>query len=108
LDEVDDTSILKTGRPCRYRRSLSRSSRTPIGTRLTRLSRSDLVLWPNSDIAASVRAAGSLISGYPLTLSTFCWPTRFIIESVYEPRRRSSLSTSACARKPRNRRRLAI
>jgi len=23
LDEVDDTSILKTGRPCRYRRSLA-------------------------------------------------------------------------------------
>jgi len=42
LDEVDDTSILKTGRPCCYRRSLSRLPCPQIGARLSRPSRSDL------------------------------------------------------------------
>src|SRR6516162_10222168 len=44
LDEVDDTSILKTGRPCCYR-PLSRSPWPQIEARLSQLSRSDLVHW---------------------------------------------------------------
>jgi hypothetical protein len=48
LDEVDDTSILKTGRPCCYR-PLSRSPCPQIGARLSQLSRSDLVQWHESE-----------------------------------------------------------
>jgi len=43
LDEVDDTSILKTGGPSAYRRSLSRLRRPEISLSLSELSRSDLV-----------------------------------------------------------------
>src|SRR6516162_8846596 len=54
LDEVDDTSILKTGRPCCYR-PLSRSPCPQIGARLSQLSRSDLVPWAPSAVPGNER-----------------------------------------------------
>jgi len=45
LNEVDDTSIFKTGRPARYRRSWPRLPCSRSGSPRSGLSRSDLVLW---------------------------------------------------------------
>ena len=46
MDEVDDTSIFKTGRPARYRGSLLRLPHSRSGYPRSGLSRSDFVLWP--------------------------------------------------------------
>jgi len=52
LDEVDDTSILKTGRPARYRRSLPQDSARDRARRAAGYRASDLVLWPRAVVAA--------------------------------------------------------
>ena len=59
LDEVDDTSILKTGRHARYRRSLIWSPRPRVGPRFSGLSRSDLVLWHCTEVAGLTDDVGS-------------------------------------------------
>src|SRR5216683_4195120 len=60
LDEVDDTSILKTGRHARYRRPLIWLPRPRVGPRFSGLSRSDLVLWHFSDVTARADDVSSL------------------------------------------------
>src|SRR6476660_5897402 len=50
-DEVDDTSILKTGRHGRYRRFHPGHCTHNRAVRLSWLSRSDLVLWPEASVS---------------------------------------------------------
>jgi len=56
LNEVDDTSIFKTARPIRYRRSLLQWPRSRPGYPRSGLSHSDFVPWH----IASVRCGAAL------------------------------------------------
>jgi len=66
LNEVDDTSIFKTARPIRYRRSLLQWPRSRPGYPRSGLSHSDFVPWPKAESDRYGRLVRNRRVGWPV------------------------------------------